>query len=200
MKVSENKARVYSLLKHQRKKIKNSGGIDRLEVPFSWPTMQDYDDTIDYELEDPKTLDPKNSSQWREINYPREIEFYLRLQNQRHFGQAEGTPFTSSSMKKKFDWSAFTQEAELVLNGEYTDEELTNVQQMFLNNLQRISQNKVSTNYITTEDFDGKMRKWKETTSTSPSSRHLRHYKVLVSTIDRSLQEDDVKDLRRIQH
>ena len=39
MKVSEKKARVYSLLKHQRKKIKNSGGINCLEVPFSRPTM-----------------------------------------------------------------------------------------------------------------------------------------------------------------
>lgn len=99
--------------------------------------MQDYDDTIDYELEDPKTLDRKNSSRWREIDCPREIEFYLRLRNQRHFGQAQGTPFTSPSMQKNFDWSASTQEAELVLNGEYTDEELTNVQPMFLNNLQR---------------------------------------------------------------
>ena len=86
MKVSERKAQVYSLLKHQRKKIKNSGGIDRLEVPFSWPTMQNYDDTIEYNLEDPKTIDPRNFSQWREVNCPKEIEFYLRLRNQCHFG------------------------------------------------------------------------------------------------------------------
>ena len=102
-------------------------------------------------------------------------------------------------MKKKFDWSASTQEAELILNGEYSDEELTNVQQMFLNNMQQISQNEISTNSITTDEFDSKMRKWKETTSTSPSGRHLGHYKVLVSTIDRSLKEDDVKDLKQIQ-
>ena len=103
-------------------------------------------------------------------------------------------------MKKKINWSASTQEVELVLNEEYTDEELTSVQQIFLNNTQRISQNEVSTNYITTEEFDGKMRKWKETTGTSPSGCHLGHYKVLVSTIDCSLQEDATKDLKRIQH
>ena len=73
MKVSERKARVYSLLKHQRKKTKNSGGIDRLEVPFSWPTMQSYDDTKDYILEDPKSLDQKNPSQWKEVICPKEI-------------------------------------------------------------------------------------------------------------------------------
>lgn len=43
------------------------------------------------------------------------------------------------------------------------------------------------------------MKKWRKTTSTSPSGRHLGHYKVLVSTIDRSLQEDVVKDLQSIQ-
>ena len=102
-------------------------------------------------------------------------------------------------MKKKFDLSASTQESELVLNGEYTDEELTNVQRMFLNNMQRISQKKISTNFITTDEFDGKMKKWRETTSTSPSGRHLGHYKVLVSTIDRSLQENVVKNLQSIQ-
>lgn len=98
--------------------------------------METYNDTIDYEPEDPKLLNSNKSAQWREVNCLKEIEFYLRLRNHRHFGQAEGTPFTSSSMKKKFDWSASTQEAELVLNGEYTHEELTNVQQMFLNNMQ----------------------------------------------------------------
>lgn len=43
------------------------------------------------------------------------------------------------------------------------------------------------------------MRKWKETTSTSPSGHHLGHYKVLVSTIECSLKEDNAKDLKRIQ-
>jgi hypothetical protein len=49
-----------------------------------------------------------------------EIEFLLRLRNQRHFGQAEtdGTPFTVESIKHKFNWSASTNEAELVLKGE----------------------------------------------------------------------------------
>jgi hypothetical protein len=67
------------------------------------------------------------TSNWRDINCPKEIELLLRLQNQRHFGQAEseGTPFTTPRMKHKFNWSASTCEAELVLEGDYTDEELT---------------------------------------------------------------------------
>ena len=42
------------------------------------------------------------------------------------------------------------------------------------------------------------MRKWKETTSTSISGRHLEHYEVLVSTIDRSLKKNDAKDVKQI--
>ena len=75
MKKDERKARVYNLLKFQRKKSTKSGGIDRLEVPASWPDTQD--DLTDIILEDLKTIDPKDSSKWKEVNCPQEIEFYL---------------------------------------------------------------------------------------------------------------------------
>ena len=43
------------------------------------------------------------------------------------------------------------------------------------------------------------MKSWRETTSTSPSGRHLGHYKVLVSDIDRSLTPNEQETLRDIQ-
>jgi hypothetical protein len=54
--------------------------------------MEENDENRQYEFED-----PKKTSNWRDINCPKEIEFSLRLQNQRHFGQAEseGTQFTT---------------------------------------------------------------------------------------------------------
>ena len=75
------------------------------------------------------------------IKVPTEIEFYLRLQNQRQFGQAESdcTPFTTNRLKAKFNWSASTEEAELVLSGDYSDDELTNVQQLFLNKMKQVT-------------------------------------------------------------
>jgi hypothetical protein len=62
------------------------------------------------------------------------IEFPLRLRNQRHFGQTEtdGTPFTGESMKHKFNWGASMNEAELVLKGEYNDEEISDITRLFL--------------------------------------------------------------------
>ena len=103
--------------------------LTRLEVPTTWPTMDAYDATQDYVLNNPKKVDARDQSLWQEVNCPREIEFLLQLRNQPHFGQAktEGTPFTTDDMKSKFNWNATTKEAELVLKGEYDDAELSEI-------------------------------------------------------------------------
>ena len=42
---------------------------------------------------------------------------------------------------------------------------------------------------ITKEEMGGKMRVWRETTTTSPNGRHLGHCKALFVTTDRSLED-----------
>ena len=87
-------------------------------------------------------------------------------------------------MKKKFDWQASTKEAEAVLNGNYVDADLSEVEQLFIHNLQRVTRTDSSSNLLTYEEFKGNFKMWRESTTTSPSGRHLGHYKVLVSTVD----------------
>jgi hypothetical protein len=41
-------------------------------------------------------------------------------------------------MKHKFNWSASTNETELVLKGEYNDEEISDITRLFLNNMTRV--------------------------------------------------------------
>jgi hypothetical protein len=96
MRLRERQGRAYSKFAYQRQGGSRGGGINRLQVPEAWPTMDTYGDNKQYEFED-----PKKTSNWRDINFPKDIEFSLRLQNQRHFGQAEsdGTPFTTPRMK-----------------------------------------------------------------------------------------------------
>ena len=53
--------------------------LTHLEVPTTWPTMDAYDEAQDYVLDDPKKVDARDSSLWREVNCPREIKFLLRL-------------------------------------------------------------------------------------------------------------------------
>jgi hypothetical protein len=69
-------------------------------------------------------------------------------------------------MKHKFNWSASTCEAELVLEGEYTDEELTDTQKLLLDNMTRVTETEDNSQYITDKDFVGKSNVWRESTST----------------------------------
>jgi hypothetical protein len=201
-KKTEQLVRAYRRLNFQRNRTTDGGGISRLQVPNSWPTMEEYDDNIEYNMEDPKAVDQrKDPSLWKEVNCPKEIEFLLRLRNQRHFGQAEtdGTPFTTEDMKHKFNWSASTNEAELVLKGEFNGEEVTEIARLMLDNTTRVTEVEDNVRFVTKKEFTGKFKSWRESTSTSPSGRHLGHYKALVSTIDRSLEDGERTKYRAYQ-
>jgi hypothetical protein len=198
---TEKLVRAYRRLNFQRNKTMDGGGISRVQVPCSWPTMEDYNEDYDYSLEDPKGIDQKDNSKWKEVNCPKEIEFLLRLRNQRHFGQAEtdGTPFTTEDMKHKFNWSASTNEAELVLKGEFDGDEVSEIARLMLDNMTRVTEVEDDVRFVTKKEFVGKFKSWRESTSTSPSGRHLGHYKSLVSTIDRSLEDGERTKYRAYQ-
>jgi hypothetical protein len=100
LRIKEKKIRIFRRLNFQRKKTIDGGRISRLQVPASWPTADEYGKDTEYILEDPKTVDKDETNEWIEAKCPKEIEFLLRLRNQRHFGQAEtdGTPFTTEEM------------------------------------------------------------------------------------------------------
>jgi hypothetical protein len=142
MKRTERRSRVHGKLNFQRNRTHNGGGITRLQVPQSWPTMEEYNDNQTYALEDPKTTNQKDPHNWREVNCPNQIEFLIRLRNQRHFGQAEteGTRFTTEYMKHTFNWSASRGAAELVLRGEYENETISEISRQMLDNMTRVTE------------------------------------------------------------
>ena len=105
-------------------------------------------------------------------------------------------------MKKKFDWNTSTDEAEAVLNGTYDtkeDAELTEIMKLILTNCVEIAPPKKSTPEITVAQLRGKMKVWREGTTTSPSGRHLGHYKSLFTVINKSLEAKERKELKDIQ-
>lgn len=89
--------------------------------------------------------------------------------------------------------------AEMILEGEYTEPELDGINILFLDNLIRVTETDESTRLVTREEFQGKMKTWRESMSTVQSERHLGHYKSLITTIDRSLDEEERKRLKQIQ-
>ena len=75
----------------------------------------------------------------------------------------------------------------MTFSGDYSDEEFDEIQQLYINNMKRVTAEDAAKRFVTESEFKGKVKVWRETTSTSPSGRHLGHYKVLYSTINHSL-------------
>ena len=76
-------------------------------------------------------------------------------------------------MKQQLNWNATTQAAELVLEGNYEDDELDTMSKIMLDNFTRATDLDSLSQYVTIEEFRGKIKVWQESVSTSPSGRHL---------------------------
>ena len=105
------------------------------------------------------------------------IQFLLCLRNQRHFGQAgsDRTPFTTPPLSTELNWSASTGTAELILEGDYHNSELNSITQLLIDNCTRVTDLDSLEPTITEKDMKRKYTRWKESTTTSPSGRHLGH-------------------------
>lgn len=170
----EQSAKTFQTLKSLRHHNQSKQNLDRLEIPASWPPPHS-PMSPEIPLEDPKTC-----CQWKTITDPQEVEYYIMLRNRIHFGQAQGTPFTIPPLQTYLDWNASTREAENTLNGSFT---LTiNSTPMTTEILQAcvaVAPKNSIPEKLSMEEFRGKISTWRETTSTSPSGRHLGRYKVL---------------------
>jgi hypothetical protein len=112
-----------------------------------------------------------------------------------HFGQAEGTPFTVAPLAELLSWEGDTAAADLILRGEYTNAELDDITQLLLKHCQSVSEPDVIKPELTLEEFTGKLRIWRESTSTSPSGRHLGHYKAVCRPIAYACESHECADL-----
>jgi hypothetical protein len=118
--------------------------------------------------------DPDKVKTWKMIHDHETLQRFLIERNKSHFGQAHGTPFTKPPLDS-LDWGAMNQKAESLLGGEIPTE--FNVQDQSTNEiLQHIANRKQLPEielYITPEEIAKGFRRWKESTSTSPSGCHL---------------------------
>jgi hypothetical protein len=110
-----------------------SRGFASIDVPTSWPEPSD-DTTQTTSLPD-----PKKATSWRTADLPQDVLHYLLLRNRLHFGQAEGTPFMLPPFSTELDWEASTATAELILEGEYTNDKLSDIQELLVAHCARLS-------------------------------------------------------------
>ena len=81
----------------------NTQEINRIEIPVSWKTMEEYQTDDEFHWINPKQVNSSDDTLWRTVTLPAEIEFFLLKQNQLHFGQSEykKTPFTTPEMSSE---------------------------------------------------------------------------------------------------
>ena len=123
-----------------------------------------------------------NVSEWTPIFDEELIQDKLLKRNKKHFAQAEGTPFADEELMELLGQDGTSPLAQHVLNGG----ELPNTQQMgravkaILKSLEALTDEPINIE-ITPGDLTAGIKKWREGTTTSESSKcHLGHYKAMV--------------------
>ena len=143
-------------------KPRSSGGISMLKVP-----------------RDP-TADPKApNTEFRTVVDPVEMETLLLARNMKHFRQAEDTPLASPSLSSALGWGAQTDTAEALLSAS-TDSALLSSDTYAAEILAKCRRlNPEASPHITLDQLQQFYLKWRVSTSTAPSGRHLSHYHLL---------------------
>ena len=114
------------------------------------------------------------------------------MRNRGHFGQAQGTPFTEPPLSDTVNWSADTTFCDDILNGVHHQvDTIDSVPQCqaLLTTCKVASDLDMLPAEITEHEFAGKIKSWRETTTTSPSGRHLGRYKALFIPLGQSLEQ-----------
>ena len=105
----------------------------------------------------------------------------LTLRNKAFLSQSECTPFTIDPLKDLLGPDSFTPFGKALLTGtvDMAKLPLSKLQKLYLNNLKKVSgiiESPISPT-ISISDMPSGFRKWKESTTISPSQRHLCHFK-----------------------
>ena len=140
-------------------------GVTRIEIPCH------HDD------------DPKSCTEWQQIEVPTEVLRHLRIRNRKHFGQAQGSPFTTSPLVEGLGYCGDGPSAEQLLNGTYGTADMDSNVALLLQHLKQTDEMAALEPHptVTEQEYRGKLKVWKESTTTSPSGLHLGHYKTLIA-------------------
>ena len=164
LKRNERVKRVCEKIKVARTKGQHNG-VTRLEIPC------------------PPSADPKSCTEWQTVDIPSEIVEHLQRRNRQHFGQAHGSPFTINPLATDLGFSGNTLQAEAILRGQYEiAPSISDSVHLLIQHLQMTHEIASMDTYptVSLEEFKGKLKAWRESTTTSPSGMHLGHYKALL--------------------
>jgi hypothetical protein len=131
------------------------------------------------------------------IKNPKDIENLLLQRNVQHFGQAQGSAFTVGPLKNHFGYEGINDNSQNLIQGNDFYDLIDSVgpgEQRILRALNDGSNADTIDIGIPLLEFKKGFQKWRETTSTSPSGRHLGHYKALLRTEIRKQKQNEDND------
>jgi hypothetical protein len=170
-------------IEHQLRDNKRFARIARTLKPNTSPALTKVELTLNREYVHPNTGQRHCLTTTKTIDVRKELEAAIIERNQRHFAQAEGTPFTQPPLQHINSDTGFNvykdaDDNDIVLPDTALVETAT-----VLDILRERAQNPVTkwSPDLDFEDFISSLLHWRESTATSPSSRHLGLYKALVT-------------------
>lgn len=158
------------------------GGLKSIMVPTFEATHHQVPPDKTYEH---IATTPEAAIRWETILDQEEIERHLLEYNRQSFRAAAATPCGHGIIADAITFTATSQAARDFLHGIIPSEWhadnslLREFLTSFIAPSETIQQKPISTR-ITTTDVTKGFKKWKESTATSPSGRHLGHYKALL--------------------
>jgi hypothetical protein len=130
------------------------------------------------------------------ISDPQEVEQAIIRRNIKHFGQADGTPFTSQALIDIFGRDGDSKATEELLQGKLP--KIDHLPEAVQRILKKISENPCTEpidTEVTTQELKNLFKKWKERTSTSPSGCHLGHWHALQAPDGDDPSAEDYEEL-----
>ena len=125
----------------------------------------------------------KHSVEFATILDSETIEHELLTYNRDWFRQAKDTPFGHGELYDLVGYDGLTEEATSIVEGDciaYMGRPISRELQVFLEECKRPAAIDDIRTAITLKEFKSTVQKWKESTSTSPSGRHLGHYRTSI--------------------
>lgn len=125
------------------------------------------------------------------------IQKYMLARNRKYFHQAYGTPLTITPWPDLLDWAGLLPTALSILEGKFETEHLSEIQSTILKHCKSKFDHPIVHRELSPADIVGKLKNWKETTSTSPSGQHLSHSQAMVQSLQFIQEREKLKEYQQ---
>ena len=148
--------------------------------------------------QNPKTCPP---NQWKTLVDPPAVEDAIRDRLKKHFAQSQACNLTSPPLDFTMKFDAACATAEQILTGTYNCEQLDEMTTDLIQCLAYAMEGGPAVGaQMTTKDLLGKLKVWKETTSTSPlTDSHLGHGKAYLAKTDLDVKSDKYRKFQELR-